>query len=232
MNPSSCSTTHPRSRSSAPPLPAWRCSERSGPGSASSGAELRRGDEAPKHVFGRATFGTLLVLGVVYILVTYAFVIGWGTNHVAQGVDAQFKGLTISAFYPLTTPYAGPWLTDAFKMLIITSSFACQLAFFNTTGSVPVRARPRAPAPSRARTHPRQAQHAARRGDRPVRRAVIYIGAFVLSDPSTIAALTQLATWSPFLGVLGILGVGPRPRSRSFATSGRSTGLTSTRGGR
>ena len=167
------------------------------------GEETKR----PKHVFGRATFGTLIVLGIVYILVTYAFVIGWGTNHVAQGVNAQFKGLTISAFYPLTTKYGGPWLTDAFKVLIITSSFACQLAFFNTSARyLFALGRERLLPSALGRTHGKH--------NTPHIAAIvlsvalfIYVGAFVLSDSSTIAALTKLATWTPLLGVLGILGV-------------------------
>jgi hypothetical protein len=35
----------------------------------------------------------------------------------------------------------------------------------------------------------------------------LYSGAFVVSDPSTEAALLKQATWSPLLGVLGILFV-------------------------
>ena len=84
------------------------------------GEESRR----PRKIFARATFGTLIALGVLYVLGSYAFVIGWGPAHVAQGVQAQFEGKTISAFYPLTTRYVGVALTDAFRLLIVTSSFA------------------------------------------------------------------------------------------------------------
>ncbi len=167
------------------------------------GEETRR----PKHIFGRATFGTLIVLGIVYVLVTYAFVEGWGTNHVGQGVKAQFSGATISAFYPLTGRYVGTWLTSAFKVLIITSSFACQLAFFNTAARYLF-------ALGRERLLPSVLGRTHKKHETPHVAAValaaalaIYILAFVISDSSTIAALTKLATWSPLLGVLGILGV-------------------------
>jgi amino acid transporter len=160
------------------------------------GEETRR----PKHIFGRATFGTLIVLGIVYVLVTYALVEGWGTNHVAQAVKAQFSGQTISAFYPLTGRYVGTGLTSAFKVLIITSSFACQLAFFNTAARyLFALGRERLLPSALGRTH----------GAAVVLAVVLalYILGFVISDPSTIAALTKLATWSPLLGVFGILGV-------------------------
>ncbi len=168
----------------------------------SYGEETRQ----PRKVFGRATFGTLVVLGIVYVLVTYAFVVGWGPNHVAQGVKAQFSGQTVSAFYPLTGRYVGASLTDAFKVLIITSSFACQLAFFNTAARyLFALGRERLLPSALGRTHGRhQTPHVAAA----VLAAVlaIYILCFVISDPSTEAALTKLATWSPLLGVLGILG--------------------------
>jgi amino acid transporter len=161
----------------------------------------------PRKVFGTATFGTLIVLGIVYVLVTYAFVVGWGTNHVAQGVKAQFGGETISAFYPLTGRYVGLPLTDAFKVLIITSSFACQLAFFNTAARyLFALGRERLLPAALGRTHPKhRTPHIAAA----VLAIVIgvYILGFVIDDPSTIAALTKLATWSPLLGVFGILGV-------------------------
>ena len=35
----------------------------------------------------------------------------------------------------------------------------------------------------------------------------VYMLAFTLSDPSTLAALLKLGTWTPLLGVLGILAV-------------------------
>jgi amino acid transporter len=161
----------------------------------------------PRKIFGAATFGTLIVLGIVYVLVTYAFVVGWGTNHVAQGVKAQFGGQTISAFYPLTTRYVGVSLTDAFKVLIITSSFACQLAFFNTSARyLFALGRERLLPSALGRTHPKhKTPHVA--AAVLALAIALYILAFVLSDSSTVAALTKLATWSPLLGVLGILGV-------------------------
>ena len=83
-------------------------------------------------VLSRATYATLLILGVFYVFVTYAFVTGYGLDGTAAGVAAQFDGQTASAYYPLTDRYVGASLTTAFELLIITSAFACQLAFFNT----------------------------------------------------------------------------------------------------
>jgi amino acid transporter len=36
---------------------------------------------------------------------------------------------------------------------------------------------------------------------------VLYVGAFTIADSSTLSALLKLGTWSPLLGVLGILAI-------------------------
>jgi amino acid transporter len=144
---------------------------------------------------------------IVYVLVTYAFVVGWGTNHTAQAVKAQFSGQTVSAFYPLTGRYVGASLTDAFKLLIITSSVACQLAFFNTASRYLF-------ALGRERILPSALGRTHRKHETPHVAATVlavamalYVLGFVINDSSNQAALLKLATWSPLLGVLGILGV-------------------------
>ena len=38
-----------------------------------------------------------------------------------------------SVYYPVAQNFVGTWLADLFKILIITGSFACSLAFWNTS---------------------------------------------------------------------------------------------------
>jgi amino acid transporter len=159
----------------------------------------------PRQIFSRATFATLLALGVLYVLGSYAFTIGWGTGHTAQGVQAQFSGKTISAFYPLTGRYFGASLTDAFRFLIMTSSFACTLAFFNTSSRyVFALGRERILPSALGRTHrTHKTPHVASAA---VAAAIaIWILLFYVSDSSTSAALLKLATWTPIVGVFGLL---------------------------
>jgi amino acid transporter len=158
-------------------------------------------------IMAAATLGTLLVLAIVYVLVSYAFVTGYGTDGVAQGVAAQFEGQVGSAFFPLTDGYAGGALTTAFQVVIVTSGFACQLAFFSTAARyLYVLGREGVLPGALGRTHGRlQTPHVAS-----VALAVglaAYIGAFQLDDGSRDAALLKLATWSPLLGVFGLLAV-------------------------
>ncbi len=165
------------------------------------GEESRR----PRKIFAWATFGTLLALGALYILASFAFTIGWGTAGTGSGVNSQFAGHTISAFYPLTGRYFGASLTDAFRLLIVTSSFACQLAFFNTSSRyVFALGRERILPSVLGRTHARhQTPHLA---SAVVAIAIaIWILLFYASDSSTNAALLKLATWTPIVGVFGLL---------------------------
>jgi amino acid transporter len=158
-------------------------------------------------IMAAAMLGTLLVLAAVYVLVSYAFVTGYGNAGVAPGVAAQFEGEVASAYFPLTDRYAGAGLTYAFQALIVTSAFACQLAFFNTASRyLFALAREGALPRALARTHGRlHTPHVA--GGALAVALAIYIGAFQLDDPSRDAALLKLATWTPLLGVFGLLAV-------------------------
>jgi amino acid transporter len=146
-------------------------------------------------------------LGLLYIFITWMFVAGWGQENVATGVLGQFNGDYGSAYYPLTTRFAGEWLTTVFEVLIITGSFACQLAFFNTaTRYIFSMGREGILPRSLGKTHPTHRSPYIAAGLVTVLVGAYVLG-FVLYDSSTIAALLQLGTWSPLLGVSGILAI-------------------------
>jgi amino acid transporter len=161
----------------------------------------------PHKIAKQALYGSVIGLGIFYVLISYVFVSGWGLNGSAQAVKDQYAGKFPSAFYPLTDKFVGHWLTTVFELLIITSSFACAMAFYNT-GSRYIfsLAREGLLPRSLGRVHPTQ------RG--PVNASMlvtaivgVYMLAFTISDPSTEAALLKLGTWTPLMGVLGILAV-------------------------
>ena len=158
-------------------------------------------------IMAAAMLGTLAVLAVVYVLVSYAFVTGYGTDGVVAGVAAQFEGQVASAYFPLTDRYGGGALTTAFEALIVTSLFACQLAFFNTAARYLFALGREGVLPrALARTHGRlQTPHVA--SIALAAALALYIGGFLLDDSSREAALLKLATWSPLLGVFGLLAV-------------------------
>jgi amino acid transporter len=161
----------------------------------------------PKRIAKAATYGSVVGLGIFYIFVSYMFVTGYGLNGSAQAVADQFAGKTASAFYPLSDRYVGSGLTTILQLLIVTSSFACAMAFYNTGARYLFALAREGVLPSAlGRTHPH------RHG--PVVAAMVvsaivglYMLGFVIMDSSTEAALLKLGTWTPLLGVLGILFV-------------------------
>jgi amino acid transporter len=161
----------------------------------------------PKRIAKAATYGSVIGLGIFYVFISWIFVIGWGMDRVAPGVKGQFEGAYGSAFYPLSDRYVGSGLTTVLQILIITSSFACAMAFYNTAARYLFSlARERVAPAALGRTHPtRHSPHVASMAVTAL--VALYIGAFTVYDPSTEGFLLKLGTWTPLLGVLGILAV-------------------------
>ena len=161
----------------------------------------------PKKLMGPATYGSVIGLGILYTFVAWMFISGRGGLGSTRLVNAQFKGTIESAFYPLTTQYVGTGLTDVFKVLIITSSFACATAFYNTSARYTF-------SMARERLMPRYFAGTHKGHGSPHKASMLvtllvlaWVVAFTASDSSDSAALLKLGTWPPLFGVLGILFV-------------------------
>jgi amino acid transporter len=161
----------------------------------------------PKRIAKAATYGSVIGLGIFYTFISWVFVMGWGIDGVAPGVAGQFEGKYGSAYYPLADRFVGSGLTTMLEVLIITSSFACAMAFYNTAARYLYSlARERIVPAQLGRTHP--TRHSPHIASVVVTALVaLYILGFVIYDPSTEAFFLKLGTWTPLLGVLGILGV-------------------------
>ncbi len=178
----------------------------------------------PHKIAKTATYGSVIGLGVFSTIMSYAFVTGWGLTGSATAVQSQYAGEIASAFYPLTDRYVGGWATLLMEILIVTGSFACTMSFYNTgarylfaLGREGVL--PRTPARTSHRHSPATASMTV------TAIVAVYVLAFTLYDPSTEGALLKLGTWSPLLGVLGILAVQALVSIaiiRFFLTSGRA----------
>ena len=161
----------------------------------------------PRRIGAQAMYASVIGLGILYIFISWMFVTGWGEQESAKAVADQFAGKYASAFYPLTDRYVGASLTTLFEILIITGSFACQLAFYNTASRYFYAMGREGIIPSAlGRTH--RVHHSPYIASMAVTVLMsVYVLGFVIYDPSTEAALLKLGTWSPLLGVLGILAI-------------------------
>jgi amino acid transporter len=160
----------------------------------------------PRRIAKIATYTSVIGLGLFYIFVSYAYVTGWGLVGSVQAVKDQFAGTYASAFYPLADRFVGGWLTAVIEVLAVTSSFACAMAFFNTAARYLFSLGREGVLPSAlARTSSHRSPGVASMTVTVL--VALYGAAFVIYDPSTEGALLKLGTWSPLLGVLGILAV-------------------------
>jgi amino acid transporter len=167
----------------------------------------------PKRIMSPATYISVIGLGILYTFICWMLVVSWGKNGITAGVTAQFNGDIASVFYPQTNRVFpidignASLLTRMFQLTIVTGSFACQLAFFNTaTRYLFSMGREGVLPRAVGRTHPQYKS--------PYVAALIVgalagliIAGFLAYDSSTIAALLQLGTWAPMMGNIGILSI-------------------------
>ena len=86
----------------------------------------------PKKIAKAATYGSVIGLGVFYIFVSYMFVSGWGLTGSAQAVVRPVRGQDRVGVLSADRQVRRLGLTTILQLLIVTSSFACAMAFYNT----------------------------------------------------------------------------------------------------
>jgi amino acid transporter len=168
---------------------------------------------SPKKIMGPATYISVIGLGVLYTFVCWMLVVAYGKAGIIPGIQAQAAGDVASVFYPATDRAIGldiggqSILTRAFQLTIVTGSFACQLAFFNTAtryffsmGREGVLPR------SLGRTHPVHHSPYMASALVGVFSALIMAG-FLWYNSTALGALFFLGTWVPMMGNMGILSV-------------------------
>src|SRR6202012_5204142 len=84
----------------------------------------------PKKNVGRAMYISVIGLGVFYTLTSWASLAGYPS---ASSAIAAAQGDPTNFFFTPSTQYPGHWVTSVMSYLIITGSFACGMAFHNTT---------------------------------------------------------------------------------------------------
>lgn len=81
----------------------------------------------PDRTISRATYGALAVVGIFYAVVCWAMVSAWGDNNIVAKAEEN-PGALLSASFGA---YVGPLSEQIVQWLLITSFFACVLAFHN-----------------------------------------------------------------------------------------------------
>ena len=84
----------------------------------------------PKRNVPRALYISVIGLGLFYIITSWAPFAGYGTVHAAE---AQAQTNAAQYYLAPANAIAGRWVGSVLSYLIITGSFACGMAFHNTT---------------------------------------------------------------------------------------------------
>ena len=161
----------------------------------------------PKRIVPRALYISVIGLGIFYAMTSWASLGGYASTHAAIAASQ-----TNAANYFLTpaTQYAGHWVASVMSYLIITGSFACGMAFHNTTARYLYSLGREGVAPKAlGRTHPKwKSPHIASMAQSVI--AAVIIGLFAIltgsNDPNSQAYL-QLYGLMAVMGVIIILSV-------------------------
>ncbi|WP_086831799.1 APC family permease [Streptomyces sp. NRRL B-24572] len=90
-------------------------------------AVFRNEAKDPDVTVPRATYVAILVIGIFYSFTVWAVVVGVGVDSVTGAAQADPEGLVLK----LAQSYVGSVWADVMQLLLITSQFACVLAFHN-----------------------------------------------------------------------------------------------------
>jgi amino acid transporter len=161
----------------------------------------------PKRNVPRALYISVIGLGVFYTVTSWASLAGYPTTHAAI---AASQSNAANYFLTPATQYAGHWVSSVMSYLIITGSFACGMAFHNTTARYMYSLGREGLAPrALGKTHPRwKSPHIASLTQTVV--AAVIIGLFAIftgSDNPNSQAYLQLYGLMAVMGVIIILSV-------------------------
>src|SRR3984957_4367675 len=84
----------------------------------------------PKRIVPRALYISVIGLGVFYMITSWAPLSGYSSVHAAV---AEAQSNPANFYLQPAGQYAGHWVASIMSYLIITGSFACGMAFHNTT---------------------------------------------------------------------------------------------------
>ena len=161
----------------------------------------------PKRIVPRALYISVIGLGIFYTMTSWASLGGYPTTHAAI---AASQSNAAEYFLAPANQYAGRWVASVMSYLIITGSFACGMAFHNTTARYLYSLGREGLAPrALGRTHPRwKSPHIASVTQSVI--AAIIIGLFAVftgSDNPNSQAYLQLYGLMAVMGVIIILSV-------------------------
>ena len=161
----------------------------------------------PKRIVPRALYISVIGLGIFYTMTAWASLAGYPSTRAAVAIS---QNNAANFFLTPASQYAGHWVSSVMSYLIITGSFACGMAFHNTTARYLYSLGREGLAPrALGKTHPKwKSPHIASITQSVI--AAVIIGLFAIftgSDNPNSQAYLQLYGLMAVMGVIIILSV-------------------------
>lgn len=85
-----------------------------------------------KRSVGRATYASVLTITGFFLLTSWGLIVGYGPSNSVNAAGAALESGNPAAYvFDSAATYLGPWAPEMMSILVITSMFACVLAFHN-----------------------------------------------------------------------------------------------------
>ncbi|GAA3776532.1 APC family permease [Microbacterium kribbense] len=158
------------------------------------------GEEAkrPRRTIPRATYGSILIIGVIYTATMWALGLAYGSGNVQHAATSD----PVNFVFAANTKYVGEWSTTIMHILVVTSLVAVLLAFHNTLARYLFSL-------GRAGFLPRSLGHTHRRFQSPSTASIVLtivtavvLGVFVLAQADPFQTIYL---WLVGVGTLGVL---------------------------
>lgn len=96
--------------------------------SALYGEEVRN----PKKSVARATYAAVIAITLFFFITSWMLIVGYGPSNSVAAAGASLESGNPAAYvFDQGARYLGPWSVDVMSIFVITSLFACSLAFHN-----------------------------------------------------------------------------------------------------
>ncbi|PXX71451.1 amino acid/polyamine/organocation transporter (APC superfamily) [Nocardia tenerifensis] len=158
--------------------------------------------EDPRRTVPRATFLSVVTIGVAYTFVTFLMINGAGVDTTRGFIERLSDPTTF--LFELADSYVGPWFTTIMRMLFCTSVFAAVLAFHNAVARYVYALGREGLLPGHAgRTHlVHRSPHVGSVAQSVLALVVVAVFAATGQDP-----VRALFTWLTNLGTLGVIAL-------------------------
>jgi amino acid transporter len=168
--------------------------------SALYGEEVRN----PKKSVARATYASVIAITAFFFITSWMLIVGYGPGNAVDAAGASLEAGNPAAYvFDAGAQYLGPWAVDLMSIFVITSLFACTLAFHNGISRYLFTL-------GRDNVFPAALGKAANNGSPRTASVVQSLSIIVLMTPFVIAGADPVATlffWGSGVAVIGIIAL-------------------------